>query len=432
MANLKKTLYNITLFVICFIANNAYAITVDGIHYNITSIENLTVEVTGVEDGYLDITIPEYIKYNGKTLNVTGIGDYAFYKSTVKNVKMRNNIQSIGRDAFNSSNIYEIEIPSSVSRLSKGTFENCTNLKKIFFQDGENRLKFWGGSYSSWGTVFVRCPLEEIYLGRTIFYDGHDSYCYWLFSNLNKLKKVTIGAMCSVLPKYILSGAKTLPTIIIPGNVQSIESWAFHECDSLSEIRLEYSSTKLKLTNPFDDYSNLAKFHNFRQKLFIDRELEEDFDFSKLAINNLYIGSNISELCEFDNCKYLTKIEIPANIISLSSFYNTPLKSIICHSSIPPTFKSSYPFSNNVYADAKLIVPKESIDLYKNADIWKYFFEIEGMTAIEDTESETPIDKASDVYDLAGRVVLKKATSDDINDLDKGIYIINGKKICIK
>lgn len=430
--NIRNIFSYITMIIISQTANNIHAFTVDGLKYTITSIEDLTVAVTGADDGYLDITIPESIEYNGKTLRVTEIAEGAFNRSKVEHVRFGNNIKSIGIGAFESSNIYEIEIPSSVRRLSKNTFDQCTNLKKLIFQDGEERLEFWRGYFYDWRTVFDDCPLEEIYLGRTIYYDSrHDSYSP-LFHNLHNLKKVTIGPMSSKLPSYILSGATTLPSIIIPGSVQSIGFGAFFDCDSLSEIRFEYGSTKLELGGAFHIYSGYANWADFRQKLFIDRELEGEFDFSKLSINDLCIGFNVSELYSFKDCKYLTNIEIPANITSLTSFYNTPLKSIICHAIIPPAFVSKTPFSNNIYADAKLIVPEESIDLYKNADIWKHFFVIEGMTAIEDTESAIPIDKASDVYDLTGRVVLKQAKSNDINNLEKGIYIINGKKVLLR
>ncbi|MDE6702062.1 MAG: leucine-rich repeat domain-containing protein, partial [Muribaculaceae bacterium] len=77
--------------------------------------------MTGAEDGYLDITIPEYIEYKGKILSVTGIGDSAFYKSDVEYVKMANNIETIGEMAFYGSKICEIEIPASVKVLYDNT-----------------------------------------------------------------------------------------------------------------------------------------------------------------------------------------------------------------------------------------------------------------------------------------------------------------------
>ena len=78
-----------------------------------------------------------------------------------------------------------------------------------------------------------------------------------------------------------------------------------------------------------------------------------------------------------------------------------------------------------------VIVPKNSLDAYKHADQWKDFFLIEGSaTGI----TNTVYNKAglADVYTIDGTKRLSKASTDEINALPKGVYIVNGKKIIIK
>lgn len=53
-------------------------------------------------------------------------------------------------------------------------------------------------------------------------------------------------------------------------------------------------------------------------------------------------------------------------------------------------------------------------------------------TNIEGVFSDENTSDANNVYDLTGRCVLFRATLDQINNLEKGLYIVNGKKICIK
>ena len=63
---------------------HAYDFEKDGIYYNVTSLTDLTVEVTceeeyASENSYRgDIVIPEQVEWNGKTFTVTGIGAFYF------------------------------------------------------------------------------------------------------------------------------------------------------------------------------------------------------------------------------------------------------------------------------------------------------------------------------------------------------------------
>lgn len=73
----------------------------------------------------------------------------------------------------------------------------------------------------------------------------------------------------------------------------------------------------------------------------------------------------------------------------------------------------------------KLYVPKESLEEYKKADVWKDFWNIEGYDFTTGISVPT-VDKANKpnvIYDLQGRKLSKP---------QKGINIINGKKVVVK
>lgn len=55
-------------------------------------------------------------------------------------------------------------------------------------------------------------------------------------------------------------------------------------------------------------------------------------------------------------------------------------------------------------------------------------YTILGGSAVETIESTS----ASDVYDMQGRIVLRNASASDTKGLNKGIYIVNGKKVIVK
>jgi len=80
----------------------------------------------------------------------------------------------------------------------------------------------------------------------------------------------------------------------------------------------------------------------------------------------------------------------------------------------------------------KLIVPKNSLDAYKQADQWKDFLLIEGSTTLGITNTVYNNSGLADVYTIDGTKRLSEASTDEINALPKGMYIVNGKKIIIK
>ena len=108
----------------------------------------------------------------------------------------------------------------------------------------------------------------------------------------------------------------------------------------------------------------------------------------------------------------------------------TSITQISSEAVIPPICELKV-FDGINTSKCKLIVPKNSLDAYKQADQWKDFFLIEGSTT---GITNTVYNKAglADVYTIDGTKRLSKASTDEINALPKGVYIVNGKKIIIK
>lgn len=73
---------------------------------------------------------------------------------------------------------------------------------------------------------------------------------------------------------------------------------------------------------------------------------------------------------------------------------------------IPPVIDANQStdfLPSNVYADATLFVPQGSAEKYKNADIWKYFWNIKEMesTGVNDVDFDA-VDEKVAIYDLSG------------------------------
>ena len=80
-------------------------------------------------------------------------------------------------------------------------------------------------------------------------------------------------------------------------------------------------------------------------------------------------------------------------------------------------------FTDMVYDNATLYVPKGTKSLYEKREPWNQFFYIQELdfTGIEDVKYEDV--KMKGVYDLHGKKV---------ENPTNGIYIINGKKVFVK
>ena len=204
------------------------------------------------------------------------------------------------------------------------------------------------------------------------------------FSGCSALTSVTIPNSVTIIGGFAFRGCSALTSVNIPNSVTTIEDWAFSGCSALTSVTIPNSVTTIG-SEAFSECTNL-------QKVNIGNSVET-------------IGTSA-----FNNCTSITQISSEAVI--------------------PPTCEFNV-FGRVNKSKCKLVVPKNSLDAYKQADQWKDFSLIEGST----TGITNPVNNKAglaDVYTIDGTKWLSKASTDEINALPKGMYIVNGKKIIIK
>ncbi len=185
---------------------------------------------------------------------------------------------------------------------------------------------------------------------------------------------------------------------------------------------------------------------------------DDESPWAKYKIKQIIIGDGVTTIGNraFSYCSHLTSVTIPNSVTTIgnSAFYKctnlqkvnignsvktigefafnkcTNITQISSEAVVPPTCESGVFFYINT-SKCKLIVPKNSLDAYKQAYQWEDFSLIEGSTT---GITNTVYNKAglADVYTIDGTKRLSKASTDEINALPKGVYIVNGKKIIIK
>ena len=198
------------------------------------------------------------------------------------------------------------------------------------------------------------------------------------------IKRIIIGDGVTTIGQDAFRDCSSLTSVTIPNSVTTIGDGAFSGCSFLTSVTIPNSVTTIG-DGAFSGCTNLQKVN---------------------------IGNSVKtiEIYAFYNCTSITQISTEAVV--------------------PPTCEFVV-FDGINKSKCKLIVPKNSLDAYKQADQWKDFLLIEGSTT---GITNTVYNKAGlvDVYTIDGTKRLSKASIDEINALPKGVYIVNGKKIIIK
>ena len=216
--------------------------------------------------------------------------------------------------------------------------------------------------------------------GKGIMKD-YTSWSPWIYDSV---KRVIIADGVTTIGDNAFNGCSSLTSVTIPNSVTTIREYTFDDCNSLTSVTIPNSVTTIE-RSAFSSCTNLQKVN---------------------------IGNSVKSIGEqaFYECTKLTQISSEAVV--------------------PPTCGLNV-FAGINKSNCKLIVPKNSIDAYKQAYQWKDFLLIEGSTT---GITNTVYNKAGlvDVYKIDGTKRLSKASTDEINALPKGVYIVNGKKIIIK
>lgn len=138
----------------------------------------------------------------------------------------------------------------------------------------------------------------------------------------------------------------------------------------------------------------------------------------------------------FAECHNLRSIVIPESVTSIGGLafdYCYDLTSVTCLAEKVPSTDSNAFYYGFSYKDAVLYVPESALEAYKSTWPWSMFGTILPIPSTEVsavTAAEAP---TADVYNLNGVLVRKAVKSSEaLNGLQPGIYIVNGVKKAVK
>lgn len=127
----------------------------------------------------------------------------------------------------------------------------------------------------------------------------------------------------------------------------------------------------------------------------------------------------------FNNLSGLTELVIPSSVTSVDSnitYMCENLTIIICEATTPPAFYGYDEICDYSYK-LTLYVPKGCKSLYESANGWKRFGTIKEIGEESGIDDIMADEKYTPIYNISGQRV---------NTTQKGLYIINGKKVVVK
>ena len=285
------------------------------------------------------------------------------------------------------------------------------------------------GQMEDYNYSYNKNPWHNQNVKQVIIADGVTTIGNYIFFECPKLKSIDIPNSVTTIGYAAFGSCTALTSINLPNSVTTIGNAAFHSCTALTSINVPNSVTTIG-NDAFRACTELTSINIPNSVTTIDA-----FAFSYCSkLKQVDIPNSVTTLCRglLRDCSSLESIRIHKDLVEIEEGVFDrcfKLTNISCEAITPPTCDTDA-FRDINKKKCKLFVPKASIDTYKVANGWKKFSYIEATTGI----TNTVYNKAglADVYTIDGIKRLSKASTDEINALPKGVYIVNGKKIIIK
>ena len=305
---------------------------------------------------------------------ITTIGNYAFYATKLSSISIPESVQTVGNCAFSSIQSLTSVVWNPVRMYDTDyatntfPFYNSKNITSFRFGENVQRIPAYL-CYGLSGIASLEFPAGLQFIGKAAFYgltqitkvvlpEGFNTMGASIFSTCQNLASINIPSTLTSIGDYFCYGT-ALTEIEIPLNITSIGSYAFSNT-KISTITIPESVTNVGEC-AFSSCPNLTTV--------------------VWNAPNATSGAAVNTH-PFNYCK-LTSITFGEKVKTISQClcYNQPtLSEIFNYSATPQTIKSNV-FYNVYKSTCKLYVPKESLEDYKAAEVWKEFLNISGVLA---------------------------------------------------
>lgn len=222
--------------------------------------------------------IPEAIEYKGKNYTVTSIAG-VFKNEGLTSIELPSTVTTISRgcfqgctnltkavlpstlatmngDLFNGCTaLTEISIPGTVKELASNQFKGCTALTKVTIEDGETALEFSSAAFGDGGPASCKEFIINRQIGskytdmatkpfrgngsiETITIGGSfKDIPASYFEAMGALKTINLGEQVTSLGTNIFAGS-VIEEVVLPAGVTAVPASAFQNCKQLRKVTL--------------------------------------------------------------------------------------------------------------------------------------------------------------------------------------------------
>ena len=297
----------------------AYDFESDDIYYTIKNTRQVEVAIPPHESAYSgEVVIPASVVYEGKSYAVTAIARHAFQGC---------------------SRLASLTVPASVVEIGDSAFFACSALKYLVLEDGDKPLRVGCNSYqgiAAGEAIFNDCPLETLYLGRELQYEGGFFYGYSPFYKKRHLSLVIIGEGVRRLENRAFYGCEDLTSITLGGRVASIGNYAFYACKSLKELVIKEGEVPLEIGTNGTGKNLLSDAPV--EVLYLGRDLQYPESvgqiynpfFQKETLRTVTIGEAVREIpsSAFQGCRSIVSFTVGSRVERIGNYAFSGCKSL--------------------------------------------------------------------------------------------------------
>lgn len=452
----------------------------NGISYSIDE-EKKTAEAIGYDQSSSYVTIPSTITIDGKVYSVVSIGKsafdssdkllevtiedgveeikkYAFYYCRyLRSVKLPATLKSVGSYAFwKSLSLSTIYIPASLTDLSAKAFTEggmsayevspdnpvYSSEDGIMFNKEKTELLHFPAkkqveNYSIPKTVekIGKFAFESNQLNEVIFHDkllAIDDYAFFLCEKLEKadvpngvefvgesafsrcynLKEAHLPEKLTAISPGLFEYGYKLEKVNIPSTVTSIGKSAFRYCRKMNDLRLPDGLVEIG-----DEAFNGWEMTSLVIPNSVTTIGRQAFD-GCTELKSLVLGNSVSEIGEhaFYNNRELKEIDILSEDYNYVTTYEFESCNAVEYVNLPDTD----------WARKVLI----SLDSEYKRRYWSYETDANGKV-VKLLEIATAIDAPNVTTDMKDKTIFD-LKGNRLSHVEKGVNIVNGKKILVR
>lgn len=333
-------------------------------------VDTETKEATvtgGVGNNLYSVSIPDSIGFENINYPITHIGKEAFrnyrglttvslgnclkviednaFEGCVELVKldMPNSLDSIKGGAFASCGFSVVEIPDGVKEIGKYAFSSNRTLNSVKIGKSVTTIE---------RSAFSECPaLTSVTLGENLKFIKTSA-----FENCTALSNIVLPSSLQVIDSRAFYNT-ALVSVSVPSSVVNISEDAFQWIDALKEIKVDEANTV---------YSDIDGVLCSKTKTVL-------FRYPNSKGKTYTVPNTIKKIYDraFSYCPELETVVFPASVISIGidvfDRRADKLKSITILNPEPAKLENSFDVSEDVF----ILVPKQSVNRYRNTSRWQ-------------------------------------------------------------